>query len=128
MSNIPFVFDLGQAMPLFDGEDINDMIARADILTANDYETTVIQERTGKSMDEIAEQLQAVIVTHGAKGAMLYHKGAKREVAPVVAAEVLDPTGCGGAHRAGWLYGLASGWSLSAAAGWGEILGRRRLV
>src|SRR5690625_7151367 len=112
MSNIPFVFDLGQAMPLFDGEDINDMIARADILTANDYETTVIQERTGKSMDEIAEQLQAVIVTHGAKGAMLYHKGSKREVAPVVADEVLDPTGCGDAHRAGLLYGLTSGWSL----------------
>src|SRR5690625_7153530 len=72
-SSSAFVFDLGQAMPLFDGDDLNKMIDMADVLTANDYEATVIQERTGKSMDQIAQQNQAVIVNHGAKGAMIYH-------------------------------------------------------
>lgn len=127
-SNIPFVFDLGQAMPLFDGDDLNEMIAKADILTANDYEATVIQERTGKSMEEIAAQMQAVIVTHGAKGAMLYHSGSKRQIAPVVADEVLDPTGCGDAHRAGLLYGLTAGWSLYEAACLGNIMGSLKIA
>src|SRR5690625_5264950 len=72
-SNIPFVFELVQAMPLFDGDDMINMIYMSDVLTANDYEATVIQERTGKSMDQIAQQNQAVIVNHGAKGAMIYH-------------------------------------------------------
>src|SRR5690625_7331233 len=65
---IPFVFDLGQAMPLFDGDDLNEMIAKTQILTANDYEATVIEERTGRSLDHIAKDLQALIVTHGEKG------------------------------------------------------------
>ncbi|HLR81582.1 MAG TPA: carbohydrate kinase family protein [Paenalcaligenes sp.] len=127
-SNIPFVFDLGQAMPLFDGDDLNKMIDMADVLTANDYEATVIQERTGKSMDQIAQQKQAVIVTHGAKGAMLYHNGSQHQVAPVEAAQVLDPTGCGDAHRAGLLYGLTAGWSMYEAACLGNIMGSIKIA
>src|SRR5690625_2863078 len=127
-SNIPFVFDLGQAMPLFDGDDLNDMIARADILTANDYEATVIQERTGKSMDEIAEQLQAVIVTHGAKGAMLYHKGSMPVVAADGADEGLDRTRRAHDQRAAWLHGLRSGWSLYVAECVGNVIASIKII
>src|SRR5699024_8421696 len=100
----------------------------AEVKTDNEYEAKVIQERTGKSMDEIARQKQAVIVTHGAKGAMLYHKDSQRRVAPVEADEVLDPTGCGDAHRAGLLYGLTAGWSMYEAACLGNIMGSIKIA
>ncbi len=127
-AHIPFVFDLGQAMPLFTGDDLQAMIAKADILTANDYEATVIEERTGMSLDEIATQMKAVIVTYGAQGAVLYQHGKQQRIAPVAAKEVLDPTGCGDAHRAGLLYGLTAGWSLYEAACLGNIMGSIKIA
>src|SRR5690606_25057732 len=74
---IPFVFDLGQAMPLFSGDDINEMLTMAKILTANDYEASIVVQRTGRSMQEIAQSMQAVVVTRGADGATLYADGAE---------------------------------------------------
>lgn len=127
-NGVPFVFDLGQAMPLFDGNDLNGMIAKTQILTANDYEATVIEERTGRSLDHIAKDLQALIVTHGEKGAVLYHRGTKRTIEPVAAQQVLDPTGCGDAHRAGLLFGLSAGWSVYEAACLGNIMGSIKIA
>jgi len=127
-TGIPFVFDLGQAMPLFDGNDLNTMIAKTQILTANDYEATVIEERTGRSLEHIAKDLEAVIVTQGAKGAVLYHRGTKRHIEAIAAKQVLDPTGCGDAHRAGLLYGLSAGWSVYEAACLGNIMGSIKIA
>src|SRR5690606_29530749 len=104
--NIPFIFDLGQAMPLFSGDDLGEMLQLAQILTANDYEASIIEQRTGRSMADIAQDMQAVVVTRGAEGATLYTPGAEQAVEPVKADQIVDPTGCGDAHRAGLLYGL----------------------
>lgn len=108
---IPFIFDLGQAMPLFDGNDLMRMINLADVLTVNDYEARVVEQRTGLRMADIAREKQAVIVTHGGEGSVLYHGGEEITIPATPAADVVDPTGCGDAYRAGLLYGLTSGWS-----------------
>lgn len=125
---IPFVFDLGQAMPLFEGKDLNDMLALARILTANEYEASVIEQRTGRSMKQIATGLQAVVVTRGARGATLYVGDDELTVAPVVPADVVDPTGCGDAHRAGLLYGLVNGWDLYDACCLANIMGSIKIA
>jgi len=120
---IPFVFDLGQAMPLFDGDDLREMLGMATILTANDYEASVIEQRLGKTMLQIAENLQAAVVTRGALGATLYNEGQTHPIAATTPEAVVDPTGCGDAHRAGLLYGLSYGWPLYDACCLASIMG-----
>lgn len=122
-AGIPFVFDLGQAMPLFNGEDIRRMMNLASILCVNEYEASVVVQRTEMSMEEISSNLQGVVVTHGADDSVVYARG-ERVTVPVAAAEdVVDPTGCGDAHRAGLLYGLTKGWSLDDACKLGNVMG-----
>lgn len=125
---IPFIFDLGQAMPLFTGEDLNEMLALADILTANDYEASVIEQRTGRSLQQIAESMKAVVVTRGAEGATLYEQGRQTTIAPVKASSVVDPTGCGDAHRAGLLYGLTREWPLKQACQLANVMGAFKIA
>ena len=120
---IPFVFDLGQAMPLFSGDDINTMLGMARVLTANHYEASVVEQRTGRSMSEIAAGLDAVIVTHGGDGAVLYADGSTTTIEPIKVDDVVDPTGCGDAHRAGLLYGLTNGWSFADACRLANVMG-----
>jgi len=127
-NGIPFVFDLGQAMPLFSGEDLNEMLALARIVTANDYEASVIAQRTGRALQDIARNLQALIVTRGAQGATLYQAGDIMQIAPVAAQQVLDPTGCGDAHRAGLLYGLTRGWSLLDSCRLANLMGSLKIA
>jgi len=110
-AGIPFIFDLGQAMPLFDGADLERMLGLAQVLTVNDYEAGVVEQRTGRSLAQIAAGMQAVVVTRGAEGATLLADGASVQVPPVRPSAVVDPTGCGDAHRAGLLYGLTNGWN-----------------
>jgi len=120
---IPFVFDLGQAMPLFDGADLLRMLALTQILTANDYEASVIEQRTGLTMPAIAARLQAVVVTRGAQGSTLYTKDSVQHLPALKAEKITDPTGCGDAHRAGLLYGLVQGWSLLEACSLANVMG-----
>ena len=124
----PFIFDLGQAMPLFAGEDLNEMLGLANILTANDYEASVIEQRTGRSMADIAQGLQAVVVTRGAEGATLYANGSETHIPPVQATQIVDPTGCGDAHRAGLLYGLTHNWSLEDACRLANVMGSLKIA
>jgi len=121
--NIPFVFDLGQAMPLFDGADLLHVLELAQILTANDYEASVIEQRTGRSLQTIAQSMQAVIVTRGAQGATLYADGGEQHLPALKTEHVVDPTGCGDAHRAGLLHGLVQGWSLMDACSLANVMG-----
>ncbi len=122
-AGIPFIFDLGQAMPLFDGDDLRRMLGMADILTANDYEASVIEERTGRTLQELAAGLQAVVVTRGADGASLFVGDTCTDIPPAPVTDVVDPTGCGDAHRAGLLYGLAHDWSLRDACCLANVMG-----
>ncbi|HLS52051.1 MAG TPA: carbohydrate kinase family protein [Burkholderiaceae bacterium] len=121
--NIPFVFDLGQAMPLFDKDDLERMFELTQILSANDYEATVIEQRTGRKIADIARSLQAAVITRGAEGATLYENGTETSIEGIPVDKVVDPTGCGDAHRAGLLYGLQAGWSLIDACRLANVLG-----
>ncbi|MDS1140366.1 carbohydrate kinase family protein [Pusillimonas sp. SM2304] len=119
----PFIFDLGQAMPLFSGDDLNEMLQLAQVLTANDYEASIIEQRTGRTIAQIADGLQAAVVTRGAEGATLYAGGAETHIEPTQVMKVVDPTGCGDAHRAGLLYGLTEKWSLVDACRLANVMG-----
>lgn len=125
---VPFIFDLGQAMPLYSGKDLLEMLQLCQVLTANDYEAEVIEQRTGKSMAQIAAGLKAAVITRGAHGSTLYRDGQEIAIAPVPAAEVVDPTGCGDAHRAGLLYGLTKGWSFEEACSLGNLMGSIKIA
>jgi len=105
-SGVPFIFDPGQGLPMFSGEDLLDFIDKATWVALNDYEAQLVEERTGKSPHELAEQVEALIVTRGGEGSVIYTKEKRHEIPVAKAAVLNDPTGCGDAYRAGLLYGL----------------------
>ncbi|MCW9089464.1 MAG: carbohydrate kinase family protein [Gammaproteobacteria bacterium] len=105
-TGIPFIFDPGQGLPMFDGDDLLRFVEQASWVAVNDYEAQLLEERTGKSPHELAQMVEALIVTRGAKGSVIYTAKHRYEIPAVPAREVVDPTGCGDAYRAGLLYGL----------------------
>ena len=110
-ANIPFIFDPGQGLPMFSGDDINDFLALADYACFNDYEAQLASERSGQSLETLATKVKALIVTRGGEGSWIFADGQRHEIPCVKADEVVDPTGCGDAYRAGLLYGIARGWN-----------------
>jgi adenosine kinase len=114
-AGIPFVFDPGQAMPLFDGDDFKQFIEQATWVCVNDYESQVLQDRTGWSLQDIASRVEALIVTRGGEGSQIFTGGECIEVPAAKVSTVTDPTGCGDAYRGGLLYGLMNGldWELT---------------
>jgi adenosine kinase len=105
-ANIPFIFDPGQGLPMFDGDDLRTFIDQATWVAVNDYEGQMLQERTGWTEQEISQRVKGLIVTKGAKGSTIFSDGEQLAIPAVTATEVRDPTGCGDAYRAGLLYGL----------------------
>jgi adenosine kinase len=108
-AGIPFVFDPGQGMPMFDGKDLERFATQATWLAFNDYEAKLMQERTGKSPEQLAREVEAVIVTRGGQGSTIYTGGAAIDIPLAPARHLTDPTGCGDAYRGGLLYGLQQG-------------------
>ena len=108
-ANIPFIFDPGQGMPMFDGADLLRFIEQARWVTVNDYEAELLQQRTGLSAKQITERVDALIVTRGAHGSHVYVENHRYEIPPAKPGQLSDPTGCGDAYRAGLLHGLMSG-------------------
>lgn len=109
-ANIPFIFDPGQGLPMFDGDDLKRFIDQATYVTVNDYEFSLLTERTGLSTEAIAAQVDALIVTKGGEGSVIYANGEEIEIPVAPVAQLKDPTGCGDAFRAGLLKGLQAGW------------------
>jgi adenosine kinase len=107
-AGIPFVFDPGQGLPMFGGDELMDFVNLADYVAANDYEAKLLQERTGKSMTELARLVKALVVTKGARGSSIYTGGKRIDIPVVSATNIVDPTGCGDAYRAGLLHGIAN--------------------
>jgi adenosine kinase len=105
-ADIPFIFDPGQGMPMFDGDDLMRFAEQATWLAFNDYEARLMAERTGKSIRELSEMVDAIIVTRGGKGSSIYTRNGVLEIPSAKATRLEDPTGCGDAYRAGLLYGL----------------------
>jgi adenosine kinase len=108
-AGIPFVFDPGQGMPMFSGDDLLRFIDQATYVTVNDYEAKLLQDKTGKTLAQIAERVTALIVTLGGDGSMIYADGKEIAIPTPKPASIVDPTGCGDAYRAGLLYGIARG-------------------
>jgi adenosine kinase len=103
---IPFIFDPGQGMPMFDGNDLHQFIEQANWVIVNDYEWQLMHERTGLSEQQVAQRVQALIVTKGDEGSIIYTADTVYQIPPAEAKAVYDPTGCGDAFRGGILYGL----------------------
>lgn len=113
---IPFVFDPGQGLPMFDGQELLDFIEQATYVAVNDYESGLLVERTGLSLEQLAQRCEALIVTRGAKGSQILTEGRALEIPVVKPVRITDPTGCGDAYRGGLLYGLQKGmdWETTA--------------
>jgi len=105
-AGIPFIFDPGQGMPMFNGDDLKQFIEKATWATFNDYEWQLMHERTGLTADQVANQLQGLIITKGAEGALIYSGDNTYQIPAAKPLAVKDPTGCGDAFRSGLLYGL----------------------
>jgi adenosine kinase len=108
-ANIPFIFDPGQGMPMFGAEDLKTFIAQARWVTLNDYEWELLQQKTGFTVSDITTQVEALVVTRGAEGSVIYTEGRTLTIPSVRPAAVVDPTGCGDAYRAGLIHGLLRG-------------------
>ena len=108
-SNLPFIFDPGQGLPMFSGEELIKLIDLATYVAVNDYEAELLSERTGLPLGEIAQRVSALIVTRGEQGAEIFTGGKRLDIPCVKAEQIIDPTGCGDAFRAGLLFGLTNG-------------------
>ena len=120
---IPFMFDPGQGLPMFSGEELLAFVERASYLAVNDYEGRMLEERTGKKLDQLAAKLHALILTRGAEGSIIYAGGKRFDIPCAKAAAVVDPTGCGDAYRAGLLYGIASGFDWQKTGRLASLMG-----
>ena len=105
-AGIPFIFDPGQGLPMFDGEELKCFIEQASWVTVNDYEGQLLQERTGWSAEQIGDRVEAFIVTRGGSGSIIYTDSTQIDIPAVEAQRIVDPTGCGDAYRAGLLFGI----------------------
>ena len=108
-ANVPFIFDPGQGLPMFSGDELGLFIQQATFVIVNDYESKMLQEKTGMTEEVIAEKLTALIVTRGGEGSKIYHDGIMNQIPPAPISETVDPTGCGDAFRGGLIYGLLKG-------------------
>jgi adenosine kinase len=127
-ADIPFVFDPGQGLPMFDGAELAHFIEQSTWVTVNDYEGKMLSERTGWSSADISRRVRGLVVTLGAEGCEVWVDGQKTLVPPVQAAEVVDPTGCGDAWRGALLFGLEQGWSLTRCAALGNQVGAIKIA
>ncbi len=127
-AHIPFVFDPGQGLPMFDGAELARFIEQSTWVTVNDYEGKLLSERTGWSSAEISRRVDGLIVTLGAQGCEVWQDGEMTHVPPVQATQVVDPTGCGDAWRGALLFGLEQGWSLAECAALGNRVGALKIA
>jgi adenosine kinase len=127
-AGIPFVFDPGQGLPMFDGADLARFIEQASWVTVNDYEGKMLCDRTGWSAEQISRKVRGLIITLGAQGCEVWVDGQKTHVPSVTPTRVVDPTGCGDAWRGALLHGLEQGWDLARCAELGNRIGALKIA
>src|SRR5690554_1044871 len=127
-AGIPFIFDPGQAMPLFNGDDLRQFIEQATWMAVNDYEFELVRKRTGMEAEEVADQMDALFITRGGNGSMIYTENTMYHIPVVKADQVIDPTGCGDAYRAGLLYGLMNGLDYQTTGRIASLLGSIKIT
>jgi adenosine kinase len=122
-AGIPFIFDPGQAMPLFNGAELRNFIELAGYVTVNDYESNLLQERTGWDEKTIAGKVKAYIITRGPEGALIHAEGKSWDIPPAHERRITDPTGCGDAFRAGLIFGIEKGYDWLTIGRIGNLMG-----
>ncbi|MBU6459619.1 MAG: carbohydrate kinase family protein [Proteobacteria bacterium] len=127
-AGIPFIFDPGQGLPMFSGDDLLALIRQASYVTVNDYEAGLLTHRTGLSQDALASEVKALVVTQGEAGATIYADGKKISIPVVVPHQIVDPTGCGDAFRAGLLYGLDQGLDWTTTGNLASLMGSLKIA
>jgi adenosine kinase len=127
-AGVPFIFDPGQGLPMFNGEELLEFIRLSEYVTVNDYEAQMLQERTGKTIEQLSKLVKAFVVTLGARGSLVHSGSEQFEIPCVSAAKVVDPTGCGDAFRAGLLYGLASEYDWPTTGRLASLLGSIKIA
>jgi len=127
-AKIPFIFDPGQGLPMFSGDELMDFIDLADYVTVNEYEARMLADRTQRTFDELAQSVSALIVTQGGLGSTIYTRDGKHIIPSVKPARIADPTGCGDAYRGGLLYGLAHGMSWETTGRLASLMGALKIA
>lgn len=126
--NIPFIFDPGQGLPMFNGAELESLVELASYVAVNDYEAELLMERTGLSLAQLADRVSALIVTRGELGAEIHLQDRRIDIPCVPAAGVVDPTGCGDAFRAGLLYGITNGMDWETTGRLASLLGSIKIA
>ena len=127
-AGVPFIFDPGQGLPLFSGGELLNVLQLADYCCVNDYEARLLSEKTGKPIGELAGLVDALVVTLGANGAEIHAGGQRLDIPSVKPDDLIDPTGCGDAFRAGLLYGIASGMDWEKAGRLASLMGSIKIA
>ena len=127
-AGIPFVFDPGQGLPMFDGKELAHFVELATWVTVNDYEGRMLCDRIGVGLDALSRRVKGLVVTLAADGCEIWQDGQRTHVPGTPAAEVVDPTGCGDAWRGAMLFGLEQGWPLARCAALGNRLGALKIA
>ncbi|MGE0876497.1 MAG: carbohydrate kinase family protein [Burkholderiales bacterium] len=125
---IPFLFDPGQGLPMFSGDELIEFFRLADYIAVNDYEGKLLEDKTGRKLADIAREVKALVVTLGGKGSQIHAGGKCHEIPGVAAEAVVDPTGCGDAYRAGLLYGITNGWDWESTGRLGSLMGSIKIA
>ena len=127
-ARIPFIFDPGQGLPMFDGEELMAFLRLADYCTVNDYEAQLLTQRTGRTLEQLAGEVEALIVTLGGSGSHIYTNGRRIEIPVAIPEALIDPTGCGDAYRAGLLYGIGKGWDWEKTGRLASLMGSIKIA
>mgnify|MGYP001578969367 FL=1 len=127
-AGVPFVFDPGQGLPMYNGEELLDFIDKADYIAVNDYEGQLLQDRTGCSLESLADRAKALIITLGAQGSIIYADGKQFAIPCIKPKEIVDPTGCGDAYRAGLLYGIVNHLDWQTTGQLGSLMGALKIA
>ncbi len=127
-AKIPFIFDPGQGLPMFGKEDLLNFMQLADYCTVNDYEAKLLADRTGCTLEQLATQVKALIVTLGAEGSLIYTAERCISIPAAPPLAVVDPTGCGDAYRAGLLYGIGQGWAWEKTGRLASLMGAIKIA
>ncbi|HQR03916.1 MAG: carbohydrate kinase family protein [Proteobacteria bacterium] len=127
-AGIPFIFDPGQGLPMFSGDDLREFLHLADYCTVNDYEARLIMDRTGLSLEAMAREVEALVVTLGGSGSHIHAGGERIHIPSVEPERLSDPTGCGDAYRAGLLYGIARGWDWHKSGCLASLMGSIKIA
>ncbi len=126
-AGIPWVFDPGQGMPMFSGDELLRFVEQADYVTVNDYEAQLLQDKTGRKVEELAKGKRAFIITRGGEGSTIYADGKEIIIPCAKPTALLDPTGCGDAYRAGLLHGIRQGWDWETTGRLASLLGTLKI-